>query len=53
MSPEEFDRTRSYAVEEDRSVANFMRMLFLIGLAKYEIDNKKSAMQVTSTSVKS
>lgn len=53
MSPEEFERTRNYAVTEDRSVANFMRMLFLIGLAQYEIDNKKAVMPSNSTSAKS
>ena len=42
LPPAEHQRTHAYATGEGRSVANFARRVYLIGLAQYEAELKRS-----------
>ncbi len=45
LPPAEFERTKAHASREGRSAANFVRRVYLIGLAQYEAEQARTATQ--------
>ncbi len=43
LPPAEHERTQAHASREGRSVANFARRVYLLGLAQYEAEQARTA----------